>query len=1593
MIGDNSAQIRLLLHAVAERLDGDDPLLMEFVRLWWSRIPEDDLLPRSAANDSAASIAAWREFRSRDPEATQIKVTNPSPARDGWHSSHTVVTVMTPDMPFVTDSVLMALSHDGLVTHHLGNVVLSTQRSDSGTVEAISNDRSWPIREVFIYAEIDRIGEEEVEALHKRLSAALADVRAAVSDFAAIKAVLTDLTEALRSAPPPLPPDDVAEALGFLEWLSQNNFTFLGYRSFDYRDDLIRQDDARVLGVIRNRRTATPRPLSGQRDRVQAFLLEPSVLAFSQSGTRSRVHRPAYPDYIGVRKFDADGRVIGEHGFLGLYTSRVYLERPERIPVVRRKVARVLERSGLDPAGFDGKVLSQVLATYPKDELFQISEDELFQTAMGITYIHERRRTRLFVRHDPYGLFVHCLIYLPRDRYSTQARLRIQEILVEAYQAQDAEFEPFFSESILVRLQINLRITPGARPEADPKALEARLVAVTRDWNADFQDALESRFGESRSRHVAREYALAFPAGYRERYDIATAVEDLDVIESLSSERVLASYFYRRPEDGADRAHLKLFHLGPSLVLSDVVATLENMGLRIHSEHPYHIERATEPSAALLDFDLELPQPLDLDGTGKRFNEAFGQIWRGDADNDRYNRLLLAAGLDWRQIQVLRTYARYLKQIRFGFSQQFISDTLCRYADIAADLVRYFETRFAPAADAAANAAANADEDAAAIEQRLVEAFDQVALLNEDRILRRYLALMQATLRTNHFRTDAQGRHRPFLSIKLKPGLIDDVPRPVPAFEIFVSSPQMEGVHLRGGPIARGGLRWSDRAEDYRTEVLGLVKAQTVKNAVIVPTGAKGGFIVRHPSDDRATFRTQGIACYQDFIRGLLDLTDNVVDGTLVHPDSVRCHDGEDPYLVVAADKGTATFSDTANAVAGEYGFWLGDAFASGGSNGYDHKQMGITARGGWVSVQRHFAERGIDVQSDPVTVLGIGDMSGDVFGNGMLLSRSILLVAAFNHQHVFLDPNPDAAAAFAERERLFGTPGSSWADYDQGLLSAGGGVHARSAKSISLTSEVRDRFGIDRERMSPDELISALLRSPVDLIWNGGIGTYVKAAAETHAEVGDRANDAVRVDAEALQAAVIGEGGNLGVTQRGRVAFALAGGAINTDFIDNSGGVDCSDHEVNIKIALDRLVMEGDLTAKHRNELLREMADEVAELVLTNNFRQAQLLSLAARQVRDHPMEYQRFIGLMEAQEQLDRTLEGLPTDELLQERVARGELLTRPELAVLMAFAKTHIKNALNRSSIADDADVRPCIYEPFPRLLETRHGAAIDAHRLAAQIVATQLANDVVHHMGITFVTHLMEFVGASVEDTVRAYLVAAECFGLRERFRQIEALPGVDAHTRLEALEELVWLGRRATRWLLRHERGNLHVGALVARYRNAIEALRGERDALSSASVQARRQQRLQRLLDHGVPADTADQLTGSADLSSALTVIAAAHASGVEPAELLCTYADLGRELDFPWLVDRLAAFPPTSYWQVIERDSLIDDLVMERGRLAAQVQQQGGGDVAAWLAGRTAFADAWRRAVELIQHAATADFSLYAVTCRKLIDLGRRSA
>ncbi len=1569
-VEDNSYIGRLLRH-LQIRLSADQyPLHQKFAQLFWARTLEEDLAARDVSDDAGATIEALRRIRNRRSGQVTIDLLNPVSARDGWQSSHSVVMVTAPNMPFMVDSILIALSHDGLTTHHLNNVVLGVDRDDSGTVTNLSMDLAHPHREVLIYAEIDRQEDEALPKLQAQLDAVTRDLQAVVTDFDLLKGRLHEIIDDLQQHPPPLDAAEVEEGIQFLQWLLANHFTFLGYREFVYTDGLIRQSGP-ALGVMRLRSAATTRRLDHQPERAQKFLMDKSLLSFSKSGTRSRVHRPAYPDYVGIKRFDEQGQVIGEVGFLGLYTSRVYQEFPEHIPVVRQKVANTLIQSGLDPAGFDGKVLAQVLATYPRDELFQIREQELLDTAMVITDIHERRKVRVFPRYDAYGLFVSVLVYMPRDLFSTAVRLAVNALLVETFDAEDSDHDILLSESILVRVHFNLRISPTGRKDVDRVELENRIADLIGDWNSELQNVLVLRFGETLGRSLHQEYVRAFSAGYRERFTARAAMDDITEIEKLD-EHELSTQFYRLPEDTEAVLRLKIFHLGAPLPLSDVVPKLENLGLRVIGEHPYEVRRQTKAAVAVHDYELRFDQTVDVQQVGVGFNDAFVRIWQGRVEDDRLNRLILFAGLSWREVSVLRAYAQYMKQTRFGFSQYAISDTLFKHKGIAADLINLFNQRFAPQGE---------EDQQRATVLRIGEALDHVALLNEDRILRRFLELIEASLRTNYFVEDEQGHPRPCLAIKFQPAALGQMPVPVPEFEVFVSAPHVEGVHLRGGSISRGGLRWSDRLEDFRTEVLGLVKAQVVKNAVIVPTGAKGGFVVKGS--------VSGVECYRDFISSLLDVTDNIQGGEIQPPARVKAYDPPDPYLVVAADKGTATFSDTANAVAAGYGFWLDDAFASGGSYGYDHKKMGITARGAWVSVQRHFAELGMDVQTEPVTVLGIGDMAGDVFGNGMLLSRQLRLQAAFNHQYIFLDPSPQPEDSFKERERLFALAGSTWTDYQPALISAGGGVYSRADKSIVLSDEVKACFGISEDQLAPDELINRLLKSRVDLIWNGGIGTYIKASSESHDAVGDRANDHLRVNGCELRCKVIGEGGNLGATQLGRIEFSLHGGKVNTDFIDNSAGVDCSDHEVNIKVALNELVESEDMTRKQRNILLESMTDEVAGLVLTNNYNQAQTLSLAHGHCASRAVEYQRLIAYLCAHADLDRQIEYMPSDDILAERYANGQCLTRPELAVLLAYTKTHVKNELIQARLPMEPLLARRVFSAFPATMVERYHGRLDKHRLVGEIMATQLANELIDQMGLSFLTHMVESSGNTVADVVRAFVVVAECFDFGAWFEAIRTTPGISAGMQLEVLAEVAQLGRRSTRWMLRHVNLTSSLETLVDRFKPSILQLleHSNGDAGDKAMELS---QRRDILLGAGLPLELAQKSAQAADLARWLAVIDTSQQRQGDLLTLMEVTARVGDELKINSLSTQLLDAHTQTHWQAMEKESLLDDLFTQQNLLGALVLEGADGDLAGWLAERPTFTRVWFGALDDMQHMAVGevDFSLFAIMVRKLSDL-----
>ena len=1187
-----AALLEATVARVRERVEAaaaDD--VERFVRAYYAHVAPDDLSDRSDLDLYGAALAHWNLARVRQPGETKVHVYTPNVEEHGWESEHTVVETVVDDMPFLVDSVSMEVTRNGSAIHLVIRPIMRMRRDEDGRLLEVGAEEGLP--ESLIHVEIDRqAGPEELERLRAGLCRVLGDVRAAVEDWPSMRERIGDVVAELVDAP--VDPDERPEARDLLEWMNDGHFTFLGYREYEILtedgEDVLRAAPGSGLGILRAT-DEQPMSLSFAQlpPEVRRLARAKSLLNLTKANSRATVHRPSYLDYVGVKRFDAAGEVTGERRFLGLYTHTAYSASPWEIPVLRRKAQRVVERSGLLRGSHDHKALVEILETYPRDELFQISEDELFETALGILHLGERRRVRLFVRRDAFGRFLSCLVYLPRERFDTRNRQRVQDILQEAFHGTSVDYSTRVSESVQARLHVVVYTEPGTVPEYDVAEIEARLAAATRAWTDDLRDALSEQLGEDRAGPLFARYSEAFPGAYREDFSARQAVHDIERIERLDPDGDLGMSLYVPLESTLDHLAFKLVRSGKPVLLSDVLPLLENMGVRVSDERPYEVKPADGPPVWIYDFGLRHDGAAELhaDDVRETFQDAFARTWRGEAENDGFNRLVLSARLTAREITILRAIAKYLRQAGSTFSQTYMEDALFAHPAVARGVVELFRIRLDPAR------LDHADTQARALERELEGTIDEVESLDEDRILRGFLRVVRAVLRTNYFQTDAGGQAKSYLSFKLDPDLVPDLPEPRPMFEVFVYSPRVEAVHLRGGKVARGGIRWSDRREDFRTEVLGLMKAQTVKNAVIVPVGAKGGFVVKRPpaGGDRAALLEEVVECYRTFMRGLLDVTDTIVGGKVVPPPDVVRHDEDDPYLVVAADKGTATFSDIANAISIEYGFWLGDAFASGGSAGYDHKQMGITARGAWESVKRHFRELGTDIETTDFTVVGIGDMSGDVFGNGMLLSRHIRLIGAFDHRHVFLDPNPDAAASFAERERLFALPGSSWDDYDPGLISPGGGVFPRTAKSIPLSPEARAALDVEDESLTPSELIHALLRAPVDLLWNGGIGTYVKAQEERHVEVGDRANDAVRVDGEELRCRVVGEGGNLGLTQRARVAFARRGGRIIMDAIDNSAGVDCSDHEVNIKILLDTIVADGDLTGKQRNAILAEMA------------------------------------------------------------------------------------------------------------------------------------------------------------------------------------------------------------------------------------------------------------------------------------------------------------------------------------------------------------------------------------------------------------------
>ena len=1582
-----------ILAALRERLPPAAHTEAEaFARSFYRRMTQEEFEQHDAQAWAALSADFQAFARDRAPGEAKVRLFNPARAEHGWDSQHTVLQIANGDMPFLVDSVTMALAEMDIGVHVLGHPVIELQRDSAGNVVAVGEG----ITDSLMHVEIDRQSNDAMPRIEVAVRAVLEDVRAIVRDWEAMRDTMLVVADEIVTRPMPVPEEGRREAQEFLRWAASDHFTFFGYRQYAVKnagdEEVLCAVEGTGLGLLRGNERGKPRSLKTLVAHSMPQSGAEDALILTKTNARSTVHRPGYMDYIGVLAFDADGRPVAEQRFLGLYTSSAYHRRPWEIPLVRQRHEHVMEQSGLLPGSHSGKALKHILESLPRDELFQANEDELLATSMGILALQERVRSRLFLRRDRYGRFHSALVYIPRDRLNTDVRLRIEAMLKDALKAEHVDTNIQVGESPLAQLHMIVRPKGGAMVEVDHEALETQLEGIVRNWQDALRDELVAQHGEEKGLQLAGRFGHALPAGYIEEVTPGAAAVDVQHLSALQGpEDLRLSLCRQRRGDGGLR--FKLYRQRDGIPLSDVLPMMENMGLRVISEHPYQVDADTGPTY-IQDFEVELARgagDLDVDAVDETFEEAFDQLWRGRAENDGFNRLILAAGLSWRQVAVLRAYSKYLLQVGVPFSQTYVEQTLARYPLLARLLLELFEARFDPRTGSesagdieqgrsrfaqqlqvlagsdqatldalqpllAARSGSREQQEQAA-HAALLGALDQVSSLDEDRIVRSYIGVIEASLRTNFYQSDAAGAPPDVISFKFDSSAVPDLPKPRPYREIFVYSPRVEGVHLRFGPVARGGLRWSDRREDFRTEVLGLVKAQMVKNAVIVAVGAKGGFFVKTSpvGGDRDAIQAEGIACYKLFINALLDITDNIVEGKIIAPRDVVRHDGDDPYLVVAADKGTATFSDIANGIAAEHSFWLGDAFASGGSAGYDHKGMGITAKGAWESVMRHFRSLGRDSQRQDFTVVGIGDMSGDVFGNGMLLSKHIRLLAAFDHRHIFLDPDPDAAASFAERERMFALQRSSWADYDTAKISDGGGVHARSLKSIPLTQQVKAALRIDDsvEAMSPPELMTAILKAPVDLLWNGGIGTYVKAADESHADVGDRANNAIRVDGRELRCRMVGEGGNLGCTQKGRVEAALNGVLLNTDFIDNSAGVDTSDHEVNIKILLNPQVQSGALSPEDRKALLASMTDEVAALVLTDNYRQNQAISLMQRLSLTRLGSKQHFVQTLETQGLLDRQLEFLPSDAEFADRKARGLGLTRPELSVLLSYAKLVLFQQLLASAVPEDAYLSKELERYFPTPLQQRYAAAMQEHRLKREIIATAVTNSMVNRMGATFTLRMTEDTGRTPAEVAQAYTIARESLDARALWTQVDALDGqVPEAVQLDALKAIWSLLRALSRWLLSRPGTLPEIAPAVERYHAGLDAIRAALPDVLPAPERAAHAQRVAEWTGKGLPQPLADQLVSIALLDSAYDIVDVAQTRGLQPVEVARTHFALGDALQLPWLKAQIESLPVEGRWHAHARGVLRDELAAQQRALVGQVLASpgGAGGLPAWL-------------------------------------------
>ena len=1529
---------RVVRHIPAQATDTST---QRFVSQYYADVPPEDLLDRDPASLAKIALDHLAFGKQRKPGTPLVRIYYPELPEHKPDVQHITLEIVTDDMPFLVDSLGMEINRQGLLIALTIHPLIKVKRDKSGLLKEVA-DQPGPdlIAESYLRMEIENESmTEDLAEIETQIRSVLRDVAFTVQDWISISQRAEDVKNTIDNVTV-VSKQEKKETKAFLDWLVADHFIFLGFREYDLLEqdgqDVLATVQGSGLGILRQDNNETvSKSFSILPPHVRNYARLPNLLTLTKGNAMATVHRSTHIDYVGVKKFNQNGDVSGEYRFLGLYTSNVYLDDPYEIPVVRLKLRQVTERSGLQVGSHSEKTLQTILRNYHRSELFQISTDLLYEIAMGILHSQERQQTRLFVRPDAFGRYYSCLVFVPRERYTTELRIRLQELLMEAFSGTSSNFTIQLGASVLARINFWIRTDPSKPKQVDVAGLEKKLVDASRTWNEQLFTAMRPKLQADQAKALLKIYGDAFPASYIEYYKTAkTAALDIALMEKVSDDKDVNIAIYRLPSDDGNIIRLKLFHLAHPIPLSNILPILENLNLRVTTERPFPIWRKGKEMIWIDAFKTlhVRDREFDIPEIDHRFQAALLHIWQGDAENDGFNRLVLDAGLSWRQVSVLRACGRYLIQLGVPFSQRYMQEALINNPDITALLVEYFEVKFKP------DMSDRQSQLTVKLEQ-IENSINEVSSLDEDRILRLFLSVVTAAIRTNYYQ-QIENKPKPALSIKLKPEEIEAAPLPRPKFEIFVYSPRVEGVHLRGGKVARGGLRWSDRREDFRTEILGLMKAQMVKNAVIVPVGAKGGFVLKKPPTQSGALKEEVVTCYRMFIQALLDLTDNLVDGNVVSPPDTVCYDEDDPYFVVAADKGTATFSDVANEIAISNGFWLGDAFASGGSVGYDHKKMGITARGAWESVKRHFRKLGIDCQSTPFTAVGIGDMGGDVFGNGMLLSPYTRLIAAFNHIHIFIDPDPDHEKSYTERKRLFEGPNSSWKDYNPELISDGGGVFERSAKSIALSPQIRRALDINAERLTPNELIRCILTAPVDLLWNGGIGTFIKAKTQSHADAGDRVNDPIRINGEELRCKIVGEGGNLGVTQLGRVEFAKKGGYIYTDSIDNSGGVDCSDHEVNIKTLLHDVVKGGELSEEGRSELLEDMTDEVADLVLQNNYRQTQAIDITNSQSAQQLDAHVRFIRSLERQDKLDRALEYLPDEEQIADRQNEGLGLTSPELSILHSYAKITLYEELLQSDVCEEPYLDAQLKQYFPTPLRDRFEPFMTRHPLRREIIATHFTNAMINATGLTMLQRFQEQFNYSAPEVTQAYIAATEIFDTFSFRRAVEAIDNkVPASLQIEMTIEVGRLTEHATLWLLQNQKLPINIADTVGRYHQGVKTVSNNILSVITPRHLEAIDAALKKYAESGVEKDLATRCCGMRTIYSALDIVEVAANFNSDVLETASLYFQVGNELELYWLREKLSSLKG-DYWQRIAAEGLYSDLYRYQRLITAEVIQ-----------------------------------------------------